>query len=156
MFEPLDFPQAKLRLTRSGNTIRVFCIVRKKQLVLTPEEWVRQHLIHFLIDHLNVPLGLIASEVSLKINGLSRRCDLVVYNRIGNPVFLMECKAPEIVLGDDVVHQIAHYNFNLGTNHLLITNGKQHRILQLIPENGAIDALEEFPDFSKLIDSVEE
>ncbi len=78
MFEPLDFPPAKLRLTRSGKTIRVFCIVRKKQLVLTPEEWVRQHLIHFLIDHLNVPIGLISSELSLTIHGLARRCDVVV------------------------------------------------------------------------------
>jgi len=152
MFEPLDFPQAKLRLTRSGNTIRVFCIVRKKQLVLTPEEWVRQHLIHFLIDHLQVPLGLIASEVSLTINGLSRRCDLVVYNRNGNPIFLMECKAPEIVLGENVVHQIAQYNFSLGTNHLLITNGKQHRILQLNRDTGEIRALDEFPDFLALMD----
>jgi hypothetical protein len=69
MFEPLDFPQAKLKLTRSGTSVRVFCVVRKKQLILTPEEWVRQHLIHFLIDHLNVPIGLIASEMSLTING---------------------------------------------------------------------------------------
>jgi len=152
MFEPLDFPPAKLRLTRSGNTIRVFCIVRKKQLVLTPEEWVRQHLIHFLIDHLNVPLGLISSELSLTIHGLARRCDVVVFNRLGNPVFLMECKAPEVVLGEHVVHQIAHYNFSLGTNHLLITNGKQHRILYLNRENGEIRALDEFPDFLALID----
>ena len=152
MFEPLDFPPANLRLTRSGNTIRVFCIVRKKQLVLTPEEWVRQHLIHFLIDHLHVPLGLISSELSLTINGLARRCDVVVFNRSGNPIFLMECKAPEIILGENVVHQIAQYNFSLGTNHLLITNGKQHRILYLNREKGEIHALEEFPDFLALID----
>lgn len=151
MFEPLDFPQAKLKLTRSGNSVRVFCVIRKKQLILTPEEWVRQHLIHFLIDHLNVPIGLIASEMSLNINGLSRRCDVVVFNRLGNPVFLMECKAPEVVLGEQVVHQIAHYNFNLGTNYLLITNGKQHRILHLDREKGEIKSLEEFPDFSALI-----
>lgn len=151
MFEPLDFPQAKLKLTRSGNSVRVFCVIRKKQLMLTPEEWVRQHLIHFLIDHLNVPIGLIASEMSLNINGLSRRCDVVVFNRNGNPVFLMECKAPEIVLGEQVVHQIAHYNFSLGTDFLLITNGKQHRILQLDREKGEIKSLEEFPDFSGLI-----
>ncbi len=151
MFEPLDFPQAKLKLTRSGNSVRVFCVIRKKQLMLTPEEWVRQHLIHFLIDHLNVPIGLIASEMSLNINGHSRRCDVVVFNRNGNPVFLMECKAPEIVLGEQVVHQIAHYNFSLGTDFLLITNGKQHRILQLDREKGEIKSLEEFPDFSGLI-----
>lgn len=151
MFEPLDFPQAKLKLTRSGSSIRVFCVIRKKQLVLTPEEWVRQHLIHFLINHLNVPIGLIASEMSLDINGLVRRCDLVVFNRLGKPVFLMECKAPEVVLGEQVVHQIAHYNFSLETDYMLITNGKQHRILHLDREKGEIKSLEEFPDFSALI-----
>jgi hypothetical protein len=151
MFEPLDFPPAKLRLTRSGSSVRVFCIIRKKQLVLTPEEWVRQHLIHFLINHLNVPIGLIASEMSLDINGLVRRCDVVVFNRNGKPVFLMECKAPEVVLGEQVVHQIAQYNFNLGTNYLLITNGIKHRILALDRANGEIKSLDEFPDFSALI-----
>jgi hypothetical protein len=151
MFEPLDFPQAKLKLTRSGNSVRVFCVIRKKQLILTPEEWVRQHLIHFLINHLNVPIGLIASEMSLDINGLVRRCDVVVFNRLGNPVFLMECKAPEVVLGEQVVHQIAHYNFNLGTDYMLITNGVQHRILALDRAKGEIKSLEEFPDFSALI-----
>ena len=151
MFEPLDFPQAKLKLSRSGASVHVFCVVRKKQLILTPEEWVRQHLIHFLIDHLNVPIGLIASEMSLNINGLARRCDLVVFNRFGKPVFLMECKATDVVLGDQVVHQIAHYNFSLGTDYMLITNGKQHRILNLDRENGQINSLEVFPDFSVLI-----
>jgi predicted type IV restriction endonuclease len=151
MFTPLDFPPAKLRLTRSGTTVHVFCVVRKKQLVLTPEEWVRQHLIHFLIDHLNVPIGLISSEMSLNINGLVRRCDVVVFNRFGKPVFLMECKATDVVLGEEVVHQIAQYNFSLGTDYLLVTNGKQHRILNLDREKGEIKPLEEFPDFSVLI-----
>ena len=151
MFTPLDFPPAKLRLTRSGTTVHVFCVVRKKQLVLTPEEWVRQHLIHFLIDHLNVPIGLISSEMSLNINGLVRRCDVVVFNRFGKPVFLMECKSTDVVLGEEVVHQIAQYNFSLGTDYLLVTNGKQHRILNLDREKGEIKPLEEFPDFSALI-----
>ena len=151
MFTPLDFPPAKLRLTRSGSSVRVFCVIRKKQLILTPEEWVRQHLIHFLIDYLNVPIGLIASEMSININGLARRCDVVVFNLNGNPVFLMECKAPEIVLSEQVVHQIAHYNFSLGTDYMLITNGKKHRILKLDREKGEIKSLEEFPDFSALI-----
>lgn len=151
MFEPLDFPQAKLKLSRSETSVRVYCVVRKKQLILTPEEWVRQHLIHFLIDHLNVPIGLIASEMSLNINGLVRRCDVVVFNRFGKPVFLMECKATHVILGEQVIHQIAHYNFSLGTDYLLITNGKQHRILNLDRETGEIKSLEEFPDFSVLI-----
>ena len=89
--------------------------------------------------------------MSLNINGLARRCDLVVFNRFGKPVFLMECKATDVVLGDQVVHQIAHYNFSLGTDYMLITNGKQHRILNLDRENGQINSLEVFPDFSVLI-----
>lgn len=89
--------------------------------------------------------------MSLDINGLVRRCDLVVFNRLGNPIFLMECKAPEVVLGEQVVHQIAHYNFNLGTDYMLITNGQKHRILHLDREKGEIKSLEEFPDFSALI-----
>ena len=89
--------------------------------------------------------------MSLDINGLVRRCDLVVFNRLGNPIFLMECKAPEVVLGEQVVHQIAHYNFSLGTDYMLITNGKQHRILALDRANGEIKSLEEFPNLLDLI-----
>jgi len=151
MFSQLNLPQAQLQISRRENQFFVTCLVRKKKILLTPEEWVRQHLIHFLINHLNVPIGLIASEMSLDINGLVRRCDVVVFNRNGKPVFLMECKAPEVVLGEQVVHQIAQYNFNLGTNYLLITNGIKHRILALDRVKGEIKSLEEFPDFSALI-----
>jgi predicted type IV restriction endonuclease len=75
----------------------------------------------------------------------------VVFNRFGKPVFLMECKATDVVLGDQVVHQIAQYNFSLGSDYLLITNGNQHRILNLDREKGEVILLEDFPDFSKLI-----
>ena len=81
MFKALSFPQAELKLTRKEGQVFVWCIIRKKSLVLTPEEWVRQHLIHFLIQEKQIPIGLIAAEMAIEINQLSRRCDVVVFGK---------------------------------------------------------------------------
>ena len=92
MFSPLSFPKADLKITKKESVFYVWCIVRKKKLVLTPEEWVRQHVIHFLINEKNVPLGLLASEFLISVNGLSRRCDLVVFDINKIPLLIVECK----------------------------------------------------------------
>lgn len=126
MFQPLALPQAELRLIRKGNGIQVWCVLRKKFLVLTPEEWVRQHLIHFLIYHQGYPQGRMASEYAISYNGMSKRCDLVVFNAEGKPKMIFECKAPEVQLSQKTVFQIAQYNRVLQVESLVISNGNQH------------------------------
>jgi hypothetical protein len=126
MFIPLNFPRAPLKLVRKNGQVFVFCTVRKKNLLLTPEEWVRQHAIHFLIQEKQVPFGLIASEFAVKVNQLNRRCDVVVFGPDGTPKLVVECKAPDVKLTENVLYQIAQYNFSIQADFLMITNGLEH------------------------------
>jgi len=146
MFKALSFPQAELKLTRKEGQVFVWCIVRKKSLVLTPEEWVRQHLIHFLIQEKQIPIGLIAAEMAIEINQLSRRCDVVVFGSDGKPRLIVECKAPEISLTEKTFNQIAQYNAALNVDLLMVTNGLQHIVCQIDRENTQLNYLEELPD----------
>lgn len=147
-FAPLHLPPAKLKLEKSNHSIVVWCVVRRKKLVLTPEEWVRQHVIHFLIEHRGIPLAKIASEISLDINGLSRRCDLVVYDAHYQPWMLIECKATDISLGEQVVHQIAQYNSQLRVGNLWITNGLDHHLFYVDQRTGKAELLDDFPQYA--------
>ena len=146
MFKSLSFPQAQLKLTRKEGQVFVWCIIRKKSLVLTPEEWVRQHLIHFLIQEKQIPIGLIAAEMAIEINQLSRRCDVVVFGKDGKPKLIVECKAPEINLTEKTFNQIAQYNAALNVDLLMVTNGLQHIVCQIDRENSQLNYLEELPD----------
>lgn len=129
MFSPLNLPQAKLKLSRSGKSVFVFCEIRRKKLVLTPEEWVRQHFVHFLLHHVDISKGKIISEMPLKFNDMSRRGDVVVIDNFGNPKMLIECKAPEIPINQKTFAQIAQYNSVFKVPLLVMTNGLQHVII---------------------------
>jgi hypothetical protein len=146
MFKALSFPQAELKLTRKEGQVFVWCIIRKKSLVLTPEEWVRQHLIHFLIQEKQIPIGLIAAEMAIEINQLSRRCDVVVFGKDGKPRLIVECKAPEINLTEKTFNQIAQYNAALNVDLLMVTNGLQHIVCQIDRENTQLNYLKELPE----------
>ncbi len=126
MFQPLELPLAKLRLVRREGVVNVWCILRKKYLVLTPEEWVRQHLVHFLIQQKGYPQARLASEYSISYNGLSKRCDIVVFSADGTPNIIIECKAPEVKLSKKTIYQIAQYNKVLKVQRLIISNGNDH------------------------------
>lgn len=147
MFPALDLPKAPLKLVRKEEQVFVWCIIRKKNLVLTPEEWVRQHIIHFLISSKNYPKGLIAAEMGIQVNGLTRRCDVVVYGKDGKPCLIIECKAPEIHLTEHVFHQIAQYNFKLNVDFLLMTNGLNHIVCQINRVENNLTYLEDIPDW---------
>lgn len=150
MIQPLALPKASLRLSKKGDDVFVWCVARKKTLLLTPEEWVRQHIIHFLVNHKSVPLGLIASEFSIKVNKLSRRCDVVVFGTDQQPKLIVECKAPEVVINQKVLHQVAQYNFQLNVDYLLLTNGVTHITCNVDRNKQSFNYLEELPDFSLL------
>lgn len=145
MIEPLNLPKADLRLKKINGIVHVWCIIRKKDLVCTPEEWVRQHFIHFLINERKVPIGLIASEYPLDYNGRLKRADIVVFNKRQDPVLIVECKAPQIPLDEKTVFQIAQYNFHLDVDYLCLTNGIDHAYSLIDKENGSLRYLKEIP-----------
>lgn len=132
----LNFPKANLKLTKEGETHFVWCIIRKKKLVLTPEEWVRQHVVHFLIEELNIPIGRITSEYTITVNDLTRRCDVVVFDEFGKPKMIIECKAPEVAITENVFYQIAQYNNKLQVDYLMMTNGLNHFYAKINYKNG--------------------
>lgn len=124
-FPNLNLPSAELRLRKVEQRTQIYDAFRKRWVVLTPEEWVRQHFLHFLKDELRYPANLLAVEKSLRLNGLSKRADIVVYSRTMEPWMLIECKKPEVKLTQAVFDQAARYNLVMNVPYLAITNGMQ-------------------------------
>lgn len=152
LFEPipLNLPVYPLRLKDEAGQRWVFDEVRKKFLVLTPEEWVRQHLVHFLIQQKQFPKSLIQVEGGLKYNGLQKRSDVLIYNQKGEKLLLAECKAPSVKITQDVFDQIARYNFVHRVQWLLVSNGLEHFCCKLNWETESYQFLPELPLFSQL------
>lgn len=120
---PLKYPLFNTKLKKQKDKTYIFDEVRKKWLLLTPEEWVRQHLIHFLIIQKKYPPSLISIEKEIILNDLKKRYDIVIYNKQLLPVLVIECKAPYIELDNAVVEQALRYNLILKANYLMISNG---------------------------------
>jgi hypothetical protein len=112
-----------VELKKSADKILIFDFLRKRYIVLTPEEWVRQHFIHYLVYHLHYPKALIKVEGGLTFNTLRKRSDIVVFDREGNPWMVVECKAPDLTLSDRTIQQASTYNHSLKAKYLVITNG---------------------------------
>ncbi len=144
-FPPLQLPPAKMDLSKMDGEHYVRCIIRKKRLLLTPEEWVRQHILHYLIHHRLIPSGFISSEVGLKIRGQQRRCDILIRDRFGAPWLIIECKAPTVSISKETFVQTSNYVRELEVPFLLMTNGLQHHIMEC--KSGTIlNDLPVFPD----------
>ncbi len=143
----LNFPNYHFRITEKNGSRFIFDINRKKFVPLTPEEWVRQHLLSYLIAEQKLPAGLITTEVAFSFNQVSHRADLVVYNQKGNPILLAECKAPSVEITHGVIEQIARYNYILKAQYLLVTNGIKHQIFD-VSGNEKWKLLNEFPNLS--------
>ncbi|HZH86923.1 MAG TPA: type I restriction enzyme HsdR N-terminal domain-containing protein [Brumimicrobium sp.] len=150
MLTPLNFPKTPLKLSKKGEDVYVWDIFRKKKLLLTPEEWVRQHVLHFLIQHKAVPEPLIAAEYAIEVNKMTRRCDGVVFNREGKAIAIIECKAPKVNLTEGVLHQIAQYNHKLRVNWLILSNGLQTIVAFVDQTTGAIQYFEEIPSYQEM------
>ena len=151
MFTPLNFPKADLRLSRKEDIVYVWDEFRKRKIQLTPEEWVRQHVLHYLKKERSYPENLIVSEYGIKVNKMIRRCDGVVFDRNGKPIMIIECKAPELKLNENVFHQIAQYNFELNVNWLVLTNGIDTITAYINSSSKSIDFVAEIPKFEELI-----
>ena len=136
----------KLKLRKTEERVELFCRLRKKWLLLTPEEWVRQGLINFLADEIHYPEKLMAAEKQVKVFDTFKRFDLLVYNRSMSPFLLAECKEPETDLTPDVLDQAIRYNTTLVAPYLAITNGYECALFDLTDTN-KLHTLKTFPDF---------
>jgi hypothetical protein len=146
----LQFPSYSFRFKNSENKVAIFDEIRKKFIIITPEEWVRQHVVQFLIQDKKFPKSHINVEKLLKINDLNKRYDVVVYNSDGSIFILVECKAPEIKISQHTFDQIARYNMSLNAEYLMVTNGLNHYFCKMDYENEKYDFLSELPEYQSL------
>ena len=146
----LNLPEYKFRFREAGQKKQIFDSFRKKFVAFTPEEWVRQNFLMYLTLGKNYPSSLVAVEAGLQLYKRKKRTDIVVYNNTGKPVLIVECKAPDIKISQDVFDQIARYNMALQVNYLIVTNGLEHYCCLLDYENNSYQFLKEIPDYKNL------
>ncbi len=147
--QSLNFPTYSFRLKSSENGLQIFDIIRKKFVLLQPEEWVRQHVIHFLINTKKYPKSHINVEKQLVVNNLIKRYDIIVFTSAGDIQLLVECKAPEVNINQKTFDQIAQYNLLLKARYLMVTNGANHYYCEMDTKNEKYKFLKEIPDFSR-------
>ena len=146
----LNLPTYNIRLREVAGKYDVFDPLRRKYVALTPEEWVRQHFVNFLIEQRDYPSGLMANEVSLNLNGLSRRCDTVVYDRHVRPRVIVEYKRPTVRITQKVFDQISRYNIKLRVRWLIVSNGLQHYCCQIDYQSGSCQFVEDIPTYERV------
>lgn len=122
----LNLPEFDFKLKKAGDKVWIFDGIRKKYIVLTPEEWVRQHFIHYLIKRKKYPKTLIKVEGGLVYNQLQKRTDIVVFNRQGKPWMIVECKSPTLPVSASTLTQASVYNSTLKAQYITVTNGLVH------------------------------
>ena len=146
----LNLPPAELRLSqREGHTL-VFDFLRRRYVRLTPEEWVRQHFVHYLVHHKGYPQESLANEVSLTLKTTSKRCDTVLYDKEARPLAIMEYKAPNILLSQKTFDQITRYNIVLRVPYLMVSNGLQHYCCRVDYDTNVCTFLPEIPDYTTI------
>lgn len=143
----LNFPHYDFRLRENNSRPEIFDEVRKKWVILTPEEWVRQHAMRWIIEEKKYPASLLAVEKSITVNGLTKRCDIVAFDKTGFPILIIECKAHDVEISQNVFDQAARYNMTLNVNLFLLTNGIKHFCCKSDHENESYTFLKELPEF---------
>lgn len=146
----LNLPGFSAKIRFNEQRKEIFDSFRNKFVVLTPEEWVRQHMLHYMHAYLSYPRGLMGVEVSLKLNNLRKRADIVVYNKTGIPSLMVECKAANIKLSQPVFDQAASYNLTMQVPFLVITNGLRILAAGINVKSGKIEILKSMPEYSSL------
>ena len=140
----LNFPDFEFKLKKIDNKTFIFDSFRKKFILLTPEEWVRQHVLNFLVLK-KIPITHIAVEKQIIINSLNKRFDVVIYNNTGDVIMLVECKSPSIKLTQNVFDQISIYNLNLNSKYCMVTNGLDHIYFKIDKSSKKFTFVKDFP-----------
>lgn len=143
--QKLNFPSYSFRFKNSENKISVFDSLRKKFIILTPEEWVRQHVVQYLLSEKKYPSSLLSVERQLKVNNLIKRYDILTYNPDGSIHLVVECKASSVKISQDSFDQIARYNLSLNATYLMVTNGLQHYYCQMDYQQEKYHFLKDIP-----------
>jgi len=143
----LNLPEFKFKIIKEGGRRLILDQIRRKYVVLTPEEWVRQHFINYLVNDLAYPKSLFRVETGLKYNQMQKRSDIVVHGRDGIPWMLIECKSPEIKLTQKAFNQVAVYNMTVGARYLAVTNGMVHYCCLSATKDRSAVFLDHFPAF---------
>lgn len=147
---PLNLPAYPFKISQRDGVYFIFDEIRKKHLVLTPEEWVRQHFIRFLISDKNFPPGLLKIEGGLNLNQTRKRSDILVYNNLGEKIMVIECKAPSVNITQATFDQAARYNSIYKAKWLSVSNGLQHYYAQIDHEKGSFLFVKELPGYQDL------
>ncbi len=150
--EPLNLPTYEFRTAERDGKRTVYDPVRDRYVRLTPEEWVRQHFVQYLVQALRVPAGLVAVEAAFEFQGQPQRADIIVHDRRGEPLLLVECKAPRVSIGQDAFDQGARYNLVLGAPYLVVTNGQTHYACAIDFENRSYTFLDDLPPYAALLE----
>jgi hypothetical protein len=148
--DTLNLPSYPCKIREHGNKTEIFDNVRRKYVALTPEEWVRQHFLHYLIQEKKVPVALIAVEKTITVNRLSRRTDIVVYDRLTKPLLLVECKAPAVAITQQVFDQVVRYNLSIHAAYIVVTNGIDHYCCKMDYSSLTYAFLKDIPGYNDL------
>lgn len=146
--QKLNFPTYQFRFKNTENKISIFAPLRKKFILLTPEEWVRQHCVQFLINEKKYPIVLLNEEKKVEVNGMPKRYDILGYNSNGSVKLIVECKAPQVEITQKTFDQIARYNLSLKAEYVMLTNGLNHYFCQMDYSNKNYHFLKDLPDYS--------
>lgn len=150
--QPLNLPPFDAKTRSANGKIQIFDILRNKFVALTPEEWVRQHFVHYMIKDKGYPQALMANEVAVSLNGMSRRCDTVVYSQKGlKPYIIIEYKAPSVEITQKVFNQICRYNMVLEVEYLIVSNGLKHYCCRIDIKKGEYAFLSDIPPFDSFL-----
>jgi len=143
----LNLPEYNFRIKKQDDKLFIFDTQRKRYVSLTPEEWVRQHFIHFLIEVKGYPAAYLAIEKQLRMNGMKKRCDAILYNENSLPVLIIELKAPTVPITQSTFDQVAVYNAKLKVDYFMISNGIEHYCCKVDTDNSRYEFFSEVPDY---------
>ena len=146
----LNLPEYEIKIGEKDGKRTIFDFLRRKYVALTPEEWVRQHFTHYLVEHKGYPQGLLGNEIELRIGGKRLRCDSLLYNKVMQPQMIIEYKAPTIQLQQKTFDQISVYNLLLHVDYLIVSNGLQHLCCKMDYEHQKYLFLKDIPDYENL------
>jgi hypothetical protein len=148
--QKLNFPQYQFEVKREDDRLLILDKIRKKWVILTPEEWVRQHTIAFLVASKKYPAGLVGIEKAVKINNMNKRFDVVCFDQEAKPLLLVECKAPEVEITQETLDQALRYNSQLQVSYLLLTNGITHVIAYIDYVQKKLEYLNDIPSYETI------